>query len=94
MEVQCKLCNHFIRIEEFERHYNKCSSVKYIQTKTKELYNQDVSYSDLFRLDIAELNKKYFQVLNMVYEKTQDNKERRRIENIIYGADHNLKDCV
>ena len=94
MEVQCNLCNHFVRLEEYEIHYQKCSAIKYIQIQMKKLYNQDVKYSDLQRLNKAEFNREYFRVLNLVYEKTQDEKERKRIENIIYGTDYSLKDCI
>lgn len=94
MEVQCKLCNHFVKVEEFDIHYQKCSAIKYIQEKVKKYYNQDIKASDLLRLDKTEFNKKYFWVLNMVYEKTQDEKERKRIENIIYGTNYSLKECM
>lgn len=95
MEVQCKLCDHFVKVEEYDNHYSRCSSIKYIQNKMKELYNQDISYSDLYKLSKMEFNKKYFWLLNRVYEKTEENStERKRLENILYGADYGLKECI
>ena len=94
MQVQCKLCNCFVNIEEHDRHYHKCSAVNYIRIKSKELYNKEVNTKELIKLDLVELNKIYFKVLNDAYVSTKDIKERKRIENILYGADYGLKECI
>ena len=75
MEVNCNLCNHYIRLEEYDRHFKKCSAIKYIQKKTKKLYNKEIEYSELYRLDGIEFNKRYFMLLNRVYEQTTDERE-------------------
>ena len=94
MKVQCQLCNHYIKLEDYDKHYKRCSSIIYIQKKMKQLYNQDIKYSELYKLDEIEFNKKYFWVLNRVYEKTNNSKEIKRLENILYGANYSLKDCL
>lgn len=94
MEVQCQLCNHYVKLEDYDKHYSRCSSIKYIQKKMKQLYNQDIKYSDLYKLDEIEFNKKYFWVLNRVYEKSNNSKEIKRLENILYGINYSLKVCL
>ena len=94
MKVQCKLCNQFVELEEFERHYQRCSAEDYIQLKSKELYNQEIKKKDLNKLDKVELNRKYFEILNDVYATTKDVKERKRIENLLYGTNYSLKECI
>lgn len=94
MKVQCQLCNHYVKLDDYDKHYERCSSIKYIQKRMKELYNQEIKYNDLYRLDKIAFEKKYFWALNRIYDKTEDKKEVRRLENILYGANYNLKDCV
>lgn len=93
-EINCNLCNHYVKVNDFDKHFKKCSSIKYMQTKLKKLYNQDVKYSDLYNLSEIEFNKKYFWLLNRVYENTTNPRERRLLENILYGADYSLKDIL
>lgn len=94
MKVQCKLCNQFVELEEFDIHYQRCSAEDYIQLKSKELYNQEIKKKDLNKLDKVELNRKYFEILNDVYATTKDVKERKRIENLLYGTNYSLKECI
>ena len=94
MEVNCNLCNHYISLEEYDRHFKKCSAIKYIQKKTTKLYNKEIEYSELYRLDEIEFNKRYFMLLNRVYEQTTDERERKLLENILYGADHHIKEIM
>ena len=92
--VHCRLCNHFVSLEEFDKHYRKCSSINYIQTKLKQLYNQDIKYSDLYNLSEVEFNKKYFWVMNRAYENTNNDMEKKVLENILYGTNYELKDIM
>ena len=94
MKVECKLCKHYVNVEEYDKHFKRCSSIKYMQKKMKELYNKEIEYSELYRLDEVEFNKKYFWLLNRVYESTKDERERKLLENILYGADHHLKEII
>ena len=94
MEVECQLCKHFVKLEEYDKHYKRCSSVNYIQTKLKQLYNQDIKYNDLYYLSDLEFEKKYFWVMNRVYENTKNETEKRILENILYGASYGVQDCL
>ena len=94
MKVNCNICNCFVELEEHERHFQKCSAINYIQIKSKELYGQEMDKKELIKLNLVELNKIYFKVLNEVYVRTTDIRERKRIENILYGTDYSLKECI
>lgn len=94
MKVHCRLCNDYVEIEKFDNHYKKCCSIDYIQRKMKQLYNKDVTREEILKLDFVEFNKRYFWLLNRVYENTIDPKESARLENILYGANHELKDLI
>lgn len=94
MKVQCKLCNHFVELGNFDIHYQRCSATNYIQIKAKELYNQEIKRNDLDKLDIIEFNKKYFEIINEVYVRTDDEKEKKRIENLLYGTNHSISECI
>lgn len=94
MEVECNSCKHYVKLEEYDKHFKKCSAIKYIQKQMKKYYNQDIKYSDLYNLSELEFEKKYQWVLHRVYEATKDKKESKRLENILYGANYSLQDCI
>ena len=89
MEVQCKLCNRYIELDRYDKHFSRCSSTQYIAKKIK-----GISIEELNKLDDIEFNKKYFWALNRIYETTNNEKERKRIEIILYGADYGLKEIM
>ena len=94
MEVECQLCRHYVKLEEYDKHYKRCSAIKYIQKNMKKYYNQDIKYSDLYYLSDTEFEKKYQWVLNRIHDETDDLLESRRIENILYGESYGLKECL
>lgn len=94
MKAQCRNCNKYIDLEYFDAHYNKCSSVKYIQDKMKKLYDKEINSSDLLRLSEAEFIEKYYWVLNRVYETTENKLEKIILENVLYGANNELKNIM
>lgn len=94
MKVQCKSCNKFVELENFNKHFDRCNSIIYMQKKIKQLYDKDISYSGLYELDDSEFKKKYFGILNKAYEQTENKTESKLLENVLYGANHNLKGII
>lgn len=94
MKAQCNKCNRYIDLEYFDAHFSKCSSVTYIQDKMKKLYDKDIDKNDLLKLSERELIEKYYWILNRVYERTENQLEKRIIENILYGTNNELKNIM
>lgn len=66
--VQCQLCEKAIQLEEYEKHYKKCSSVKTIIRDLKNYYNQDIDYNNLMAMNDELFEKAYKRYLNKMID--------------------------
>lgn len=78
----CRLCGRpFNSIEAHHEHEDRCSSVKYILKQYLRFgLNPIPNKRDLFEMSEDEFDKKYKELLKIVYNKTTDKLEKIRIE--------------
>lgn len=69
--IDCNLCGRTMTLSEHDKHYSKCSSIKYLQMRIKNETGNVISYDEL-----DSLNENTF---NRVYEKYKDYDDNTRI---------------
>ena len=89
MQTQCPICNRLIKLDDYGKHHKRCSSIKYIEIKTGS-----VNYDELYKMSDTVFLREYYALLHKVYDTSDDEFEKRRLENILFGANHQLKDCI
>lgn len=66
--VQCQLCGKCLSLEEYEKHYKRCSSAKTIIRDFKNYYNQDIDYNNLMTMSDELFEKAYNKYLNKMVD--------------------------
>lgn len=81
--IRCNLCGEEMADSAFLNHFDRCSSVNYIYRKTKEIFNQNIDRTKLYKMSQEEFDRRYLSFLQKIREKTTDAEEQNRVEKII-----------
>lgn len=77
--IYCNLCHEAFRIDEFDEHYDRCSSVNYFLKQYKKYFEKYLEREKLMNMSEEEFETNYAKLLKIVMERTTDEKESRRI---------------
>lgn len=85
IKQQCHICKRYIKIEEFEEHYLKCSKISFIKIHAKDILNQEIDVKKYYQMSEDELDKKHMQMSKIVLEKSDDEKLKNCIKHYMKG---------
>ena len=71
----CPICNECVRGENFDTHYGRCNSTRYIIKQTKKYLNKDLNRDVLMNMQEEEFNEKYDKLLKIIQRGTDDQRE-------------------
>ena len=77
--IYCPICSKPLNQPDFEKHFDRCSSVDYVIRNSKKWFNSSPSKKALFEMPDSEFEEKYNQLLKYIYEHTSDSLERETI---------------
>lgn len=79
--IYCQICNRPLNQGDYDRHFDRCSSIEYILNQCKR-FNAPCSYSkkELFEMLDESFEEYYKKILRYVQEHTTDKSEKQRIE--------------
>ena len=83
--VRCQICGKKIRMNLYDKHYERCSSVEYLDIQSRRLYNKNLDKQKLRDMPDDSFNKIYNKVLVDLLETTDDKEEIDRINNYMIG---------
>ena len=81
--VKCSICGKKISQEQMDAHYDKCSSIDYIQRMHQKHYNTNIRKSELWELPDDTFNKMYWAFCNKLYNELPEGLEKKCLENAI-----------
>lgn len=84
----CRYCNKKIRTnqdteEELRKHEDRCRSVDYINKKRIEYKGQELDKEKYRNLSQEDFDNRYDAILGFVYKHTEDENEKKFIENYL-----------
>ncbi len=74
-QLQCPICNEWVKGEEFDTHYGRCSSIKYIIKQSKVYLHKDLEREALMNMSEEEFQEKYDKLLKIIQRGTSDQRE-------------------
>lgn len=78
--IYCDICRKaFNDRDELNKHFDRCSSTRYVIRQTKKWFNRDIDKKFLWSLNDEEFNERYDKLLRYIMEHTTDENERKRI---------------
>ena len=84
-QVRCSVCGKIMNYYDYERHYNRHSSIEYISMQYKKYKDEDIDKEKLMNMPESEFNVKYDKILEFVLDNTKDKEEKERIEKYFIG---------
>lgn len=71
----CPICNECVRGENFDTHYGRCNSTKYIIKQAKKYQDRDLDRNMLMNMQEEEFNERYDKLLKIIQRGTDDQRE-------------------
>ena len=80
VKIYCNICNRpFNSHEELDKHFDRCSSIRYVIKQSKKWFKKDIDKGFLWGLNDEEFEERYNKLLKYIMEHTEDENERKRI---------------
>lgn len=80
---QCHICMKFINLEEFEKHFDRCSSVDYLNRRNIQYFNKPIDKEKYMTMEQKEFDEKYNKMCYYIFEHTQDVREKYCLEHYL-----------
>lgn len=86
---QCHICYSFIDLDEFEKHFDRCSSVDYLNRRNIDYFNKPIDKEKYMNMEQKEFDEKYNKMCYYIFEHTQDQREKYCLEHYLMGLHKN-----
>lgn len=81
--IKCSLCGEIVLQQEYEAHFDRCSSVDYVIRMYRKHYHRILNREDLKKLPDDKFEEMYWKFCESLYKIIPDGLERRCLENAI-----------
>ncbi len=80
--VYCKICGRMLNQSDYDKHFDRCSSVEYIIREYKKWYGKELDKKELYEMSDDDFKIRYLKLLNFIKNNTTNLDEKERISNI------------
>lgn len=77
--VRCQLCGKGVDFDEYDKHYNRCSSIDYLNRQSIKYFDKEIDKEKFYLIDDDTFQEKYDKVLNYVLNHTENEDEIKYI---------------
>lgn len=85
--LQCQLCGKLIDMENYEQHYDRCSSIDYLNRQSIKYFDKEIDKEKYYYLSDEMFNEKYNKVAKYVLSHTKDNDEINYLSKYLDGIE-------
>ena len=83
-EMNCPICNRLMLRSQFDKHFDRCSSVDYIYRNYKKYFNKEIDKGALWKLSDVEFGQRYWKFCESLVEIPElSDLEKRTLTNAI-----------
>ncbi len=97
--VSCQICKKSVKYEDYQRHYDRCSSVDYVVEMSKRYLDKTFNKDKLMSADDNTFKKFYYSTCKDIYNKMPDGFPKHLLENVLLTYEgkkpnYNLEEVV
>ena len=81
--VRCQICQQPIELTEYDKHYDRCSSIEYLCKIAEKHYNRKLNKEELRKLSDKDFEEKYWKVCEELQSKTLSEQQKYSLENAL-----------
>ena len=94
-DVYCNYCRKYVKLLDYDKHRDRCSSINYLATEYKRITNKNISKEKLELLSEEDFKKQYDILLRMVQNNPTYNEQIIYIEKYFGNdLDADIKDII
>lgn len=79
----CQICKQPVKYENYQKHYDRCSSIEYITEMSKRYLEKNVSKEKLLQADDKTFEKFYYSTCKVIYNKMPEGFPKHLLENVL-----------
>lgn len=80
LSEQCKFCGEFVKLMEFDKHYERCMDIDFIERNVKKYLNTQIIRSDYYEMSDEDIKKRFEKIAKVVMEKSENKYEINAIK--------------
>lgn len=80
--MYCPICKEVMLNTKFDNHYERCSSVLYLNSQSIKFFNKHIDKEKYMNMEEKEFNDKYDLMIKKVYNSTNDELKKNIIKNM------------
>lgn len=93
--VRCQNCQQVVELTEYDKHYDRCSSIEYLCKIAEKHYNRKLNKEELWKLSDEDFEEKYWKVCEELKSKSLGEQLKYSLENALSthkdGKPHEFK---
>ena len=78
---KCNICGEYIKLTDFDKHYDRCLQISFIERNVKKYFNQQIIKSDYYAMSDEDLTKRFDKISKVVLEKDENNQIKSCLKN-------------
>lgn len=97
IQARCSICGKLMDYNDLDKHFDRCSSIDYINTQCKKHLDRTFDKQKMWEMDDSTFDKFYIKVCEEIFKVMPDGLQKHLLENVIltyYGKEpkHDLKE--
>lgn len=85
--VKCQLCGNITNLENYNKHYSRCSSVKYLNEQSIRFFGKKIDEEKYMKMSEEDFKTFYYKMLTYEKNNTSNPIEYKLIKNIFETRD-------
>lgn len=77
--IECPFCGEYIRDEEYDKHYDRCSSIEFINRQCLEMTGKEIDRNKYKQMSEEDFELFYQKLIKNVYNKTKNEQQKNAI---------------
>lgn len=88
--IYCPICKELMINNKFDKHYERCSSVLYLNSQSIKFFNKEIDREKYMNMDRVDFDEKYDKMIKLVFSKTTDEMQKNIIKNMYSDEQINI----
>lgn len=87
IEIRCHICGKPTLLNDFDKHFDRCSSVDYLNRKNKKIFGKEINVDKYMNMNDKEFDYKYDKFCEYVLMNSNNDEEINNLEHYFIGKE-------
>ena len=87
IKIRCNICGEVVLLNEFDNHFDRCSSVKYLNDQNLKYFGKEIDKEKYMNMNDKEFDYKYDKFCEYVLTNSNNDEEINNLEHYSIGKE-------